>query len=285
MPRVRPKSANICTKNDLRSSAGHVLIDPGTCPGSNFAVPLPLHTTRNTRASMSASEPVTVSSPVPRYLRRQPPLVAAKFSSPTCSRSYLRFASTRHPSGTNGMRPPAPSTAQRSTGQCSSSPRRPQTGTFMPRTWRVSSLSCGAEPSPSTTVRSVLRRRSACLWRVPSESVGAAACKGTAGLHRAPKAFLSNLSGHLPLSASRRCPSVRTSYPRPRRAADGGAIMGPQVSEPEACVVGFPPFPPFPDIPFPREMPFFCLSDPGMSIRHKLTSRVRTYQDRTWSWM
>ena len=116
---------------------------------------------------------------------------------------------------------------------------------------------------------SVSRRRGACLGRVPS--VAAAACKGTArhpvpvDLHRPSKAFLSLLSGHFPLSPFRVpvSTSVRTAHPRLRRAADGGAIMGPQVSQTGDLCVGLPSFPPFLDFcfPFPREMPF-CFSDP-----------------------
>lgn len=122
---------------------------------------------------------------------------------------------------------------------------------------------------------SISRRATSCLGRMLS----AAACmgKGPHQFQRPSKTFLSQLSSHFPLSPVRvpASTSIRTSHPRLRRAADGGAIMGLQVSRTGGLCVGLSPFPPFPDFP---QFHVRCLL-------HFRSSRVRTYQDRIWSWL
>jgi hypothetical protein len=115
---------------------------------------------------------------------------------------------------------------------------------------------------------------------------GTISCSSPAVLHRPPKAFQYQLSSHLPLSSFRVpafevCPHVA-----PATATCGG----------RRCHYGTAGLPHrrlvcriTPSLRFffiIRDTPF-CFSDPmrrsiRLEIRHKLQSRVRTYQDRIW---
>jgi hypothetical protein len=119
--------------------------------------------------------------PSPALLAR-PLIIAVRFSRPTCSSPYLRFASLRHQYRRRAL-----------TGRslnCTRGGRTPlvllatSSGDFLPRT-------CHA-PSLITNVRSVLGRRIACLGRVPSVVTSGARPPSS------PKAFLSQLSSHFP---------------------------------------------------------------------------------------
>jgi hypothetical protein len=170
------------------------------------------------------------------------------------------------------VRPPAPSTIQRSTGQRLFVPTTTSSGDFyaenmarfFPFLWRKVLTDHKCEVCPKNLKK-----------RVPS------VVRAAHDLHRPPKAFLSQLSSHLPHFRVPASTSVRMAHPRLRLVADGGAIMGPQVSLTGGLCVGLPPFPPSP-FPSPREM-HFAFQIPCIAIRSAISFRRGPRPDLEWA--